>query len=148
MDFLPTSAYNALLDEVAQADAQEAAVTAWRIEGTLREFPRFPALNVWFEYPVHHVDRRGVLADIQPEAEQPAWKRNLAKSGKRKNTPEELKQERVEAIEEAFNMCESMETPVTVKALTEYLGKSEDTVRRHLKESKKFWISEGEVGRK
>ena len=148
MDFLPTNAYNELLGEVEKADAQEGTVTAWRIEGTLREFPRFPALNVWFEYPVHHADRSGVLADIQPEAEQPAWKRNLAKSGKRKKTPEELKQERVEAIEEAFNMCESMETPVTVKALTEYLGKSEDTVRRHLKESKKFWISEGEVGRK
>ena len=148
MDFLPTQAYNALLDEVEKADAQEAAVTAWRIEGTLREFPRFPALNVWFEYPVHHVDRSGVLADIQPEAEQPAWKRNLAKSGKRKKTPEELKKERVEAIEEAFNMCESMETPVTLKALAEYTGRTEKTIRNHLKDAKKFWIDDGVVGRK
>ena len=149
MDFLPTNAYNELLGEVAQADAQEGAVTAWRIEGTLREFPRFPALNVWFEYPVHHVDRSGVLADIQPEAEQPAWKRNLAKSGKRKKTPEERKQERAEEFEQAFNYCESIETPVTVKALAEYMGCSEDTVRNRQKESSsKFWIDDGEVGRK
>jgi RecA-family ATPase len=149
MDFLPTQAYNALLDEVEKADAQEAAVTAWRIEGTLREFPRFPTLNVWFEYPVHYVDRSGVLADIQPEAEQPAWKRNLAKSGKRKKTPEERKQERAEEFEQAFNYCESIETPVTVKALAEYMGCSEDTVRNRQKESSsKFWIDGGEVGRK
>jgi RecA-family ATPase len=146
MDFLPTQAYNALLDEVEKADAQEAAVTAWRIEGTLREFPRFPALNVWFEYPVHHVDRSGVLADIQPEAEQPAWKRNLAKSGKRTKTPEERERERSEAIDQAFAMCESVETPVTVKALAEYMGKSEKTIRRDLKANKKYWIDDGQVG--
>lgn len=89
-----------------------------------------------------------MLADIQPEAEQPAWKRNLAKSGKRKKTPEELKQERVEAIEEAFNMCESMETPVTLKALAEYTGRTEKTIRNHLKDAKKYWIDDGVVGRK
>lgn len=149
MDFLPTNAYNELLGEVEKADAQEGAVTAWRIEGTLREFPRFPALNVWFEYPVHRADRSGVLADIQPEAEQPAWKRNLAKSGKRKKTSKERKQERAEEFEQAFNYCESLDTPVTVKALAEYMGCSEDTVRNRQKESSsKFWIDDGEVGRK
>ena len=149
MDLLGTNTYNEIMDEVAKLDAQEDAVTAWRIEGTLREFPRFPALNVWFEYPVHHVDRSGVLADIQPEAEQPAWKRNLAKSGKRKKTPEERKQERSEQFEQAFNYCESVETPVTVKALAEYMNLTDDTIRKRREESSnKFWIDDGKIGRK
>ena len=32
------------------------ARTAWRVEGTLREFPKFPPVNLWFDYPVHTVD--------------------------------------------------------------------------------------------
>lgn len=137
MDFLPTQAYNALLDEVAQTDAQEAAVTAWRIEGTLREFPRFPALNVWFEYPVHHVDRSGVLADIQPEAEQPAWKKNFGK----KKSNHERAQERKADLDSAFAMLSSS-GPVTVKALCEYLDVKPRTLQKHIKESGKYW-SEG-----
>lgn len=42
--------------------------TAWRIEGTLREFERFPPVNCWFDYPVHHMDEDGVLQDVKPEA--------------------------------------------------------------------------------
>ena len=137
MDFLPTSAYNALLDEVAQADAQEGAVTAWRIEGTLREFPRFPTLNVWFEYPVHETDRSGVLADIQPEAEQPAWKRNFGK----KKSNHERAQERKADLDSAFAMLSSS-GPVTVKALCEYLDVKPRTLQKHIKESGKYW-SEG-----
>jgi len=122
---------------VAQADAQEGAVTAWRIEGTLREFPRFPALNVWFEYPVHYVDRSGVLADIQPEAEQPAWKRNFGK----KKSNHERAQERKADLDSAFAMLSSS-GPVTVKALCEYLDVKPRTLQKHIKESGKYW-SEG-----
>lgn len=35
------------------------ARTAWRVEGTLREFPKFPPVNLWFDYPVHTVDAGG-----------------------------------------------------------------------------------------
>lgn len=40
---------------------QVEAMTAWRIEGTLREFPKFLPVNVWFDHPVHRLDRTGVL---------------------------------------------------------------------------------------
>jgi hypothetical protein len=149
MDLLSTRVYNNLLEDVAKLEAREGAVTGWRIEGTLREFPRFPALNVWFEYPVHHVDRSGVLGDIQPEANLP-WKKNLAKSGKRNKTPEERKQERTADIEQAFNICQSMVEgdAVSLTDLAEYLNKSEKTVRRYVKENSAFWIDGGNVGRK
>ena len=32
------------------------ALTAWRIEGTLREFPHFKPVNAWFDWPLHVVD--------------------------------------------------------------------------------------------
>ena len=41
--------------------------TAWRIEGTLREFPKFDPVNLWFRYPTHEVDEVGILSDIQLE---------------------------------------------------------------------------------
>lgn len=42
------------------------AMTAWRIEGTLREFPKFAPLNFWFDYPVHYLDKDGLLKNAQP----------------------------------------------------------------------------------
>ena len=33
--------------------------TGWRIDGTLREFPKFPPVNLWFDFPVHRSDERG-----------------------------------------------------------------------------------------
>lgn len=61
-------------DEIAEVNArvQEVEISlvnrsAWRVEGTLREYPKFPPLNLWFEYPIHKVDEVGVLADVDPE---------------------------------------------------------------------------------
>lgn len=61
-------------DELAEVNARVQAVemslvnrSAWRVEGTLREYPKFPPLNLWFEYPIHKVDEVGVLADVDPE---------------------------------------------------------------------------------
>lgn len=42
--------------------------TAWRIEGTLREFESFDPVNVWFDYPVHYMDETDLLKHIQPES--------------------------------------------------------------------------------
>lgn len=137
MDFLPTSVLPDLLDEVEAIERRADAGTAWRIDGTLREFPRFLPLNVWFTYPVHEIDRSGVLADIQPEAEQPAWKKNFSK----KKSNHERAQERKADLDSAFAML-SGSGPVTVKALCEYLDVKPRTLQKHVKESGKYW-SEG-----
>lgn len=42
------------------------ATTAWRVEGTLREFAGFLPMNMWFEYPVHTVEDDGLLDNAQP----------------------------------------------------------------------------------
>ena len=59
----------AMLDAVCAARKRAEARTAWRIEGTLREFPRFEPLNLWFDWPAHSVDETGVLEDVAFEGD-------------------------------------------------------------------------------
>ena len=122
-------------------------LSAWRLEGTLREFPKFAPVNAWFDYPVHRIDDTGMLKDVDADGEQPYWKQNLKKSGKRNKSPEERRQERIDALSTAYEAC-SIGEKVTVKDLAEYMGKSEDTIRRYLKESGQYWVDGSEIGRK
>lgn len=118
--------------------------TAWRIEGTLREFPKFPPINLWFNYPVHYVDDIGSLKDIEPDGQGPAWQRNF----KKKKSPDDLKKERIVALQKAFE-AESFGGTPTVKSLASYLDVTEKTVKNHIRESGMFAISNnGEVVRK
>ena len=116
--------------------------TAWRIEGTLREFPSFAPVNVWFKYPVHVIDDVGSLKDVQAEGAAPPWKSNF----KKKKTPEQQKKDKKISLENAIEAC-GFDEKVTVKALSEYMGKSEDTVRRYIKEHGGYWIDGGEIGK-
>ena len=59
----------ALSRQLEAAVRDTRALSAWRIEGTLREFPKFDPVNTWFRYPVHMPDESGVLKDINPEME-------------------------------------------------------------------------------
>ena len=118
-------------------------LTAWRIEGTLREFPKFEPVNLWFDYPAHSLDQSGVLQDVQPDGDQVSWKRNF----KKKKTPEDRKKEKKESVEMAYGAC-SIDGKVTLGALSEYMGVTEKTVRNRLKEHGGFWIDDGVVGKK
>ena len=103
--------------------------TAWRIEGTLREFQKFEPKNTWFDYPVHRADTVGILKDVQPDEEKPAWKRAM-ESRKSKNTKAE---ERKKSVEMAVAAC-GIEGDITLQALAEYMGTSEKTARRRVNE--------------
>ena len=129
--------------EITKAVESVRIRSAWRVEGTLREYPKFSPVNMWFQYPVHKIDDIGVLRDIQPEGDGPAWKKNFNK----KKSPEESKKERNAALETAFDAC-GIEEKITVNALAEYMGISDKSVRRRIKDHGGFWIAEGEVGRK
>lgn len=129
---------DALLDMI-QLDIDQVGVpgTAWRIEGTLREFKAFEPLNLWFEYPIHRIDDSGVLATFAPETEKEPWKRGQEAIKKRK---EAKKQQ----IESAYNAC-LIKGAVTVNDMAEYMELNEKTVRRYIKESKKYGINNGLV---
>ena len=131
---------------VEAAKIRVRAVTAWRIEGTLREFPKFPAVNLWFDYPCHRVDGVGIQNDIQPEANGASWQKNF----KKKRTPEQAKKDRMDSLEEQYESLKSFnqDGKVTVKELAESMGTTEKTVRNRIKEHGGFWIDEGNVGKK
>ena len=135
--------YQRLCDDILAARTAMQGRTAWRIEGTLREFPKFAPINLWFDYPVHHVDNIGVLSDVEPDGETPPWK----KAQEKRKPPGEKKAERKEAIETAYSAC-TIDGDVTVEAMAEYMGVTEKTVRNRIKEHGDFWIDEGKVGRK
>lgn len=132
-----------LQNQISQSLAAVHVKTAWRIEGTLREFSRFEPVNLWFNYPVHQADDSGALKDINPEEETPSWKKAMD----RRKAPEKRKKERKDSLENAYEACEINEK-VTVQDLSEFMGVTEKTVRNRLKEHGGFRINEGVVERK
>ncbi|WP_159822204.1 AAA family ATPase [Negativicoccus succinicivorans] len=106
--------------------------TAWRIEGTLREFAPFEPINIWFDYPRHYPDTENVLSDSRVlgaflNAEQLSKKGNAAK--------QEKKQRRMDSLLTAFEIHQDKNTQrANVKDVAEYLQVSERTVRNYLKE--------------
>lgn len=130
---------NALQRQIETALQEVKAKTAWRIEGTLREFPKFEPANVWFQYPVHRIDDTGCLNDVQPEDERPAWQ-------KKKKTPEERKQEKEESLLMAFEANDmDGEGQVKISDLVDYMGVTINTVKKYVDASKDFRRENGMV---
>ncbi|GAD41486.1 replicative DNA helicase [Streptococcus phage Javan59] len=120
--------------------------TAWRVEGTLREFAKFKPVNMWFSYPVHSVDETGMLADIQLEESNSYMKKAAANArGGRKSKEENLK-ERNKKLETAYSALFDGASPVTVEEIQEYFGvKSKKTVENYVGEHDSFDIKNGIV---
>lgn len=107
--------------------------TAWRVDGTLREFAKFKPKDIWFRYPTHTVDESGVLADIQLDDNTPSWKKNFEKNGK-KQSPAQRKKDRKVAFETAYSALNDGIQPVTQEDMCEYLGISSRTFKRRMEE--------------
>lgn len=119
--------------------------SAWRVDGTLREFPKFDARNLWFDFPVHKIDETELLRKADPEGEAPPWQKGSKKNEEKKKS---RKQERFEEFEEAFNDL-AEDGKVSVEDMAEGIAKTDRTVRQRVKEFKKdFDIQEGYVVRK
>ncbi|MEG0904530.1 MAG: AAA family ATPase [Lachnospiraceae bacterium] len=133
-----------LVKRLEAAEKNARMMTAWRIEGTLREFPKFEPVNVWFDYPIHKHDTVGVLKDIElDDSSGGRYKKNFGK----KKSPDDAKKDRAKALEVAFEAC-GIDEKITVKAMSEFMAITEKTVRNRIKEHGGFWIDEGIVGKK
>lgn len=130
--------------EVAAAEKKADGMTAWRIEGTLREFARFDPVNLWFDYPVHKPDT-GLLEDLQPDSDfKTLGSRGAAKRwGDKGKVTKDKKAE----LDTAFEAC-MMDGEVTVYALAEYMDLKPRTIKTRLKDDGRFWIDGEKVGRK
>lgn len=126
---------------VEKAGIKARQKTAWRIEGTLREFPKFEPVNLWFDYPAHRLDQVGVLSDIEPDTDRPAWQ-------KRKKTPQERKKERDVSLKMAFEANDLEGTgKIKISDLGEYMGVTLNTVKKYVDESKEFRRENGMVSK-
>ena len=144
---LREASYDLMLGDVSKARQKAAQQTAWRLEGTLREFPKFEPKNLWFRYPVHESDRSGVLKDLfsgdSYTSKGAPWKQNFGS----KKSPEQRRKEKNQSLETAFSCCE-IDGRATLQDVAEYLGVTVKTVRNRIENNDKFWISNGEIGLK
>lgn len=122
---------------LADIDSKEKAVrsrTAWRVEGTLREFPKFAPVNMWFDYPRHRIDDTGILGDLESDGVQPPWRKA---ANKNKNRLESERQSKAKDFESAVQNC-NMGEPPTVKDLAQWYSSTgkevpERTIRSWVK---------------
>ena len=132
------------MDEIQSTVHAIEIATAWRVEGTLREFAKFQPVNMWFSYPVHEVDTTGALADIQLEDNAPAWKKAISSRKDKAKKVEERKQK----LETAYSALFDGVSPVTTKEIREYLDlKSNKSVENYVKEHDGFDIKKGVIYR-
>lgn len=134
------------LDDDLRASAQVAMeltpeeaerLTAWRIDGTLREFPKFKPMDMFFNYPVHIMDERRILSEAKAEG-----------TPKPKKSRKEKDLERKMEIIKTYEMQKSFTDMVTVKAVADQLQISEKTIRRNIADIKELEVKDGYIFRK
>lgn len=114
--------------------------TAWRIEGTLREFPKFKPLYLWFKYPIHQVDNVGSLADLREDDT------TLSAKG-RKKKPAAKEPSAKEKVDNAYEIL-SLDGDVTLEKLAEYWECTEDTAKKRMQRAGSYTCKNGVYTRK
>lgn len=137
---LPSDRYRALCAVLREAEARANGKSAWRVETTLREFPRLAPIDLWFDYPIHKIDRTGMLHDVVPESEKAPWQ----KAAESRKPKEKKQEERCNALEIAYSNLEFFGGDVTVDDLAEEMGVTARTVWNRLKENGGFEVRKGD----
>ena len=131
---LPLWMCEGAMNHVQRVREAAGAYTSWRVEGTLREFPKFKPVNLWFRYPVHQLDDSGILGDLDVDGTEPKWKK--AQQVRKQSAEQQRKNQEQQFVEAIANCCAG--EPPTVSELVQYFagaGKEmkPDTVRKNLK---------------
>jgi RecA-family ATPase len=101
--------------------------SAWRVEGTLREYAKFAPVNMWFAYPIHEVDNVGSLKDIEPDGEKPPWQKA---TDKRKDKAKKERRSKEEEFEEVVRSCNFGEPPTVRDIIEWYSSAGKEVVDR------------------
>ncbi len=119
---LSEASYKLMCADISSGKQTLSRRTAWRIEGTLREFASFSPINCWFDYPIHRSDSSGVLADIKLDDNKKPWERATEKRKKSSS-------DNIDSFINAYNsLCIDDELP-TMQEISTLLGKPLNTVR-------------------
>lgn len=131
---------DAMLDMIqlkVSNQAPDDIATAWRISGTLREFPSFPPVNVFFRYPIHVSEGTEALKDAVEEGSLEdiySKGREKANQGKKRT-----KAENIQSVGAAFDAY-AKNGEAKLEDMMKYFGMSENTVRDYIKKNGKFKI--------
>lgn len=129
---LSEASYKLMCADINSGKQAQSRRTAWRIEGTLREFASFKPISCWFDYPIHREDKSGVLADLKLDDDKKPWERATEN---RKKKAAETRENIFEAFTNAYNsLCIDDEIP-TMQEIATLLGKPINTVRDWAKKS-------------
>ena len=128
----------------AEREARQTAQghTAWRIETTLREFPRFAPINLWFDYPIHKVDDSGALTDLNAEAEP-----ERVRSATAKKSPADRRREKEVALDAAYDFLNTGGDGIKLLDMAGYLSVSRNTLKDRLAMHGGYECSNGIVQR-
>ena len=128
-DYLENALYEDVEKEVKEAKKAAENRTAWRMEGTLREYPSFSPIDMWFKYPIHEIDTSGVLGDIQIDEYMAPWEKGAKKNkGNTKKRSENNKEKFINAVENC-----NFGDPPTLADLANALSLSERQTRDWIK---------------
>ena len=130
--------------DAAEREARQTAQghTAWRIETTLREFPRFAPINLWFDYPIHKADDSGALTDLNAEAEP-----ERVRSAAAKKSPADRRREKEAALDAAYDFLNTGGDGIKLLDMAGYLSVSRNTLKDRLAMHGGYECSNGIVQR-
>ena len=127
------------LTEDIKNNVRDGNATAWRLESSLREFPNIFPVNLWFEYPVHRVDKAGHLGDMPAQGS--------AAAGKMKNAYRKSSESAADEFRNAFE-AQAFDGSVSVQDMMAYLDCSDKTIYARLKKmGGEFVLKKGRVYR-
>ncbi len=117
-DILSVDAMNDLIRDLTVVEASVAKSSAHRLESTLRDFAPHDAINIWYRFPIHEVDRTGALADAKPkdmvDPRAKGTQRAAESAGKKR-------ERKFEALENAIENAGFGEPPTTAQVMV-YMG--------------------------
>lgn len=113
----------------ADYDGRSASATAWRMEAVLREFPEPDPVNMWFDYPLHIVDRTGTMDSWKPDMGQ-------ASVDDMNRSREEKRNNKVMSAIAAFENLEKQSKTglVELQAIINTVGGTPETVAKYFPE--------------
>lgn len=94
-------------------------VTAWRMSGSLREFPSLDKSDILFCYPMHRQDSLGLLKDVEYEEEARVKRTSNGRVPERYN--------------ETFEKLSLQGGFVTLDEFTGFIGRDASTIRRNIR---------------
>lgn len=103
-----------------------AKISGWRIEGILREFPELDKKEIFFAYPIHTVDKFGLLKDAHIAGELKTQKEVI----------EETRQETINSTLSTLSFLYDEKRNITIEMLCEHLGCTDKAARTRLKQAK------------